>query len=184
MPTRCSSTPRRTAVMSSRSLISHTGDAGDTLQEALLQAQDMVEETILGMIAHNEEVPIPLPAKGRPVARLPALTAAKLEVYHAMRQARLDAAQLAQELGWPAKKITHIFDGYYAVRLEQLEAALAALDRRLVVTRNRREAKPPRSRKASSVIGSNRFPRRARGTRSCCTVLRTIASATLSYSWR
>jgi len=164
--------------------IAYGATQGDTLQEALLQAQDMVEETILGMIAHNEEVPIPLPAKGRPVARLPALTAAKLEVYHAMRQAGLDAAQLAQELGSPAKKITHIFDGYYAVRLEQLEAALAALDRRLVVTRNRREAKPPRSRKASSVIGSNRFPRRARGTRLCCTVLRTIASATLSYSWR
>ena len=164
--------------------IAYGATQGDTLQEALLQAQDMVEETILGMIAHNEEVPIPSPAKGRPVARLPALTAAKLEVYRAMRQAGLDAAQLAQELGWPAKKITHIFDGYYAVRLEQLEAALAALDRRLVVTRNRREAKPPRSRKASSVIGSNRFPRRARGTRLCCTVLRTIASATSSYSWR
>ena len=91
-------------------------------------------EAILGMIAHNEEVPVPSPANGRPVVRLPALTAAKLEVHRAMRQAGLDAAQLAQRLGWSPKKITHIFDGYHAVRLEHLEAALAALGRRFVVT--------------------------------------------------
>ncbi len=86
------------------------------------------------MIAHNEKVPAPSPAKGRPVARLPALSAAKLEVYRAMRQAGLDEAQLAQRLGWPQKKVTHIFDGYHVVRPEQLEAALAALGRRLVVS--------------------------------------------------
>jgi hypothetical protein len=51
-----------------------------------------------------------------------------------MREARLDEAQLAQRLGWPQKKIAHIFDGYHAVRLERLEAALSALGRRLVVT--------------------------------------------------
>src|SRR5437667_6484488 len=99
----------------------------NTLDEALLQAEDMLEEAILGMIANNEEVPAPSPANGRPVARLPALTAAKLEVYLAMRQAGLDAAQLAARLGWTPKQLTHLFDGYHAVRLEQLEAALAAL---------------------------------------------------------
>jgi hypothetical protein len=36
-------------------------------------------------------------------------------------------------VGWPAKKVTNVFDGWHVVRLEQLEAALAAL-RRLVVT--------------------------------------------------
>ena len=107
---------------------------GATWEEALRQAEDMLEEAILGMIAHSEEVPIPSPAKGRPVVRLPALTAAKLELYRAMRQAGLDEAQLAQRLGWPPKKLAHIFDGYRAVRLEQIEAALAVLGRRLVVT--------------------------------------------------
>ena len=77
---------------------------GASRKEALLQAEDMLEEAILGMIAHNEEVPIPSPAKGRPVARLPALTAAKLELYRAMRQAGVDAAQLAQRLGWPPEQ--------------------------------------------------------------------------------
>ena len=78
--------------------------------------------------------PLPRPRNGRPVVRLPALTAAKLEIYRAMRQAGLDQSQLAQRLGWPPKKIAHIFDGYHVVRLEQLEAALAALGRKLVVS--------------------------------------------------
>jgi antitoxin HicB len=115
---------------------------GETRDEALRQAEDMLEEAVLGFIAHGEEVPEPAPqsdASARdgthraPVA-LPALTAAKLELYRAMRQAALDEAQLAQRLGWPQKKVTHIFDGYHVVRLEQLEAALAALGRRFVVT--------------------------------------------------
>jgi len=107
---------------------------GDTLEEAPRQAEDMLEEAILGMIAHNEDVPAPSPAHGCPVVRLPALTAAKLELYRAMRQAGLDEAHLAERLGWPAKKIAHIFDGYHVVRLEQLEAALSPLGRRLLVT--------------------------------------------------
>jgi antitoxin HicB len=115
---------------------------GATRDEALRQAEDMIEEAILGMIAHGEDVPEPTPqidaAVGcgalRAPITLPALTAAKLELYRAMRETGLDAVQLAQRLGWPPKKITNILDGYHAVRLEQLEAALAALGRRLVVT--------------------------------------------------
>jgi antitoxin HicB len=115
---------------------------GATREEALHHAEDMLEEAILGMIAHREDIPEPAPqghaaaqdATRRAPIALPALTAAKLELYRAMREAGLDEAQLARRLGWPQKKITHIFDGYHAVRLEQLEAALAALGRRLVVT--------------------------------------------------
>jgi antitoxin HicB len=115
---------------------------GATWDEALHQAEDMLEEAVLGLIAHGEDVPEPVlqndagaeEATPRAPIRLPALTSAKLELYRAMREAGLDEAQLAQRLGWPQKKIAHIFDGYHAVRLEQLEAALSALGRRLVVT--------------------------------------------------
>jgi antitoxin HicB len=115
---------------------------GETWDEALRQAEDMLEEAVLGLIAHGEEVPEPAPqidaaaedgTHRAPIA-LPALTAAKLELYRAMREAGLDTVQLAERLGWPPKKITHIFDGYHVIRLEQLEAAFAALGRRFVVT--------------------------------------------------
>jgi len=57
---------------------------GETRGEALAQAGDLLDEMILGRMAHNEDVPPPSPAKGRQVVVLPALTAAKFEAYRAM----------------------------------------------------------------------------------------------------
>ena len=115
---------------------------GASWEEARRQAEDMLQEAVLGLIAHGEGVPEPAPqsdavaedATRRALIALPARTAAKLELYRPMREAGLDEAQFAQRLGWPPKKIAHVLDGYHAVRLEQLEPALAVLGRRLVVT--------------------------------------------------
>ena len=107
---------------------------GDNLAHALAQAEDFLEEAILGMMAHGEEVPTPTPARGRPTVGLPALTAAKLEAYRAMHAAGLNKAQLAERLGWRPSQVTRLFDGRHASRLDQIEMALAALGRRLVVT--------------------------------------------------
>jgi antitoxin HicB len=105
---------------------------------ALAQAEDMLEEWVLGAMAHNEPVPDPwLPppelAATRPLVHLPALTAAKLEAYRAMRAAGLSKSQLATRLGWQPSQVTRLFDGRHGSRLEQIEAAMAALGRRLVI---------------------------------------------------
>ena len=114
--------------------IGYGATQGDTLEEALAQAEDMLEEGVLGMMAHGEEVPLPSAAKGRPTVALPALTAAKLEAYRAMRAAGLNKKQLAERLGWQPSQVTRLFDGRHASRLDQIEAALKALGRRLVVS--------------------------------------------------
>jgi antitoxin HicB len=107
---------------------------GETHAEALAQAEDLLEEMILGLMAHSEEVPSPSQAQGRPTVSLPALTAAKLEAYRAMCAAGLNKSQLAERLGWQPSQVTRLFDGRHASRLDQIETALAALGRRLVVT--------------------------------------------------
>jgi antitoxin HicB len=107
---------------------------GETRDEALAQAEDLRDEMILGRMAHNEDVPRPSPAKGRPIVALPALTAAKVEAYRAMLAAGLNKRQLAKRLGWQPSQVTRLFDGRHASRLDQIEAALQALGRRLVVT--------------------------------------------------
>ena len=107
---------------------------GETRDEALAQAEDLLDEMILGKMEHNEDVPRPSPRKGRPVVALPALTAAKFEAYRAMRAAGLNKRQLAERLGWQPSQVTRLFDGRHASRLDQIEAALNALGRRLVVT--------------------------------------------------
>ena len=114
--------------------IGYGATQGETTEEALAQAADMLEEAVLGMMAHGEEVPLPSPAKGRPTVALPALTAAKLEAYRAMRAAGLNKKQLAERLGWQPSQVTRLFDGRHASRLDQIEAALKALGRRLVVS--------------------------------------------------
>ena len=114
--------------------IGYGATQGDTLEEALHQAEDLLEEAILGVMANNEDVPLPSAARGRPVVRLPALTAAKLELYRAMRAAGLSKDELAVRLGWSPSQVTPLFDGRHAAPLDQVETALAALGRWLVVT--------------------------------------------------
>jgi len=107
---------------------------GEDEAEAIAAAADLLEEIVLGAMAHGEDVPLPSPARGRPTVALPALTAAKLEVYRAMRAQGLNKRQLAERLGWQPSQVTRLFDGRHASRLDQVEAALRALGRRLVVT--------------------------------------------------
>ena len=109
---------------------------GETREEALACAADLLEEMILGHMADNEDVPLPSPSRAddnRPRVALPALTSAKLEAYRAMRAAGINKRQLAERLGWQPSQVTRLFDGRHASRLDQIEAALAALGRRLVI---------------------------------------------------
>jgi antitoxin HicB len=107
---------------------------GEDRAGALAQANDLLEEMVLGRMAYGEDVPLPSAANGRPTVVLPALTAAKLEAYRAMRAAGLNKKQLAERLGWQPSQVTRLFDGRHASRLDQIEAALHALGRRLVVS--------------------------------------------------
>jgi len=114
--------------------IGYGATQGDDLAEALAQAADLLEVAVLGAMAHDEDVPAPSPARGRPTVALPALTAAKLEAYRAMRAAGLNKKQLAERLGWQPSQVTRLFDGRHASRLDQIEAALRVFGRRLVIT--------------------------------------------------
>jgi antitoxin HicB len=109
---------------------------GATREEAQAQAHDLLEEVVLGLMAHGEDIPLPRrsrPTDACPLITLPALTAAKLEVYRVMRDAGLNKSQLAERLGWQPSQVTRLFDGRHASRLDQIEAALAVFGRRLVI---------------------------------------------------
>ena len=83
--------------------------------------------------APGSPLPLPSPAAGRPCAVLPALTAAKVLLYRAMREAGVRKADLARRLGWHGPQIDRLLDLNHASRLDQIEAALAALGKRLTV---------------------------------------------------
>jgi antitoxin HicB len=107
---------------------------GDSYDEALAQAADLLETMVANYMAEGWDLPAPSAAAGRPLVRLAPLVAAKAEVYRAMRAAGVSKAELARRVGVSPQQAQRLFDIHHASRLDQIDAALAALGRRLVVT--------------------------------------------------
>ena len=106
---------------------------GDDVDEALAQAADLLETMVANYMAERWDLPAPSAPGGRPIVHLAPLVAAKAEVYRAMRAAGISKAELARRAGMSPQQAQRLFDIHHASRLDQLEAALAALGRRLVV---------------------------------------------------
>jgi antitoxin HicB len=106
---------------------------GDDESDALLRAVDALETVLAARIDDREEIPLPSPAANRPSVVLPALTAAKVLLYRAMRERGVRKADLARRLGWHGPQIDRLLDLNHASRLDQIEAALAALGKRLTL---------------------------------------------------
>ena len=65
---------------------------------------------------------------------LPALEEAKIRLYEAMRQAGVRKSELARRMGLQKSQIERLLDLRHRSRLDQIEAALAKLHKRLVVS--------------------------------------------------
>jgi antitoxin HicB len=107
---------------------------GDTREEALAQAADLLETMVANYMAEDWDLPDPSPADGRPLVALAPLVAAQAELFRTMRKAGLTRAGLAGRLGISEPQAQRLFDIRRAPRLEQIETAMRALGRRLVVT--------------------------------------------------
>ena len=64
---------------------------------------------------------------------MPALTEAKLALYTAMRASGVRKAELARRLGWQKSQVDGLLDLNHASRLDQVEQALGALGKALVL---------------------------------------------------
>lgn len=102
---------------------------GNSHQEALAQAADLLETMVANYMAEDWDLPEPSAADGRPLVALAPLVAAQAELFRAMRKAGLTKAGLAER-----QQVLRLFDIRRAPRLNQIEAAMRALGRRLVVT--------------------------------------------------
>lgn len=106
---------------------------GEDESDALLRAAGALETVLAARIDDREAIPLPSPAAGRPCVVLPALIAAKVLLYRAMREGGIRKADLARRLGWNGPQIDRLLDLNHASRLGQIEAALAVLGKRLRV---------------------------------------------------
>lgn len=109
--------------------------AGDTEEEALLDAIDGLE-TALSMYVERK-VPIPLPSRatpGQPVVCLPALIAAKAALWNAMQAQGVNKAEMARRLGVNRPQVDRLVDLLHRSKIEQVEHALAVLGQRIALT--------------------------------------------------
>ena len=102
--------------------------------DAIAQASDALMTLFAYQISEDEPIPWPSRSKrGQPRAVLPPMAAAKLAIYQAMREAGLSKATLAERLRCDPRQVRRLLDLDHHSRLDQLEAALSALGKRLVI---------------------------------------------------
>jgi antitoxin HicB len=108
---------------------------GDTEEEAGEMAADAIRTMIRELIRRGKEIPRASRPRGRKhrMVRLSVLDAAKAELYSAFVNSGISKAELARRLGIPKTTIDRLFDLDRHTRIDQMEAAFAALGKQLTV---------------------------------------------------
>ena len=108
---------------------------GETDGEAMEMAQDLLMLTIGDFIRESKPLPKPKRHRGSKfrAVELPALQAAKVDLYTAFLESGLKKAEFARRIGIPKTHIERLFSLRHRSRLGRIESAFAALGKRLHV---------------------------------------------------
>ena len=107
---------------------------GMTKDEALSEAEDCLIAALGGYITDRRNIPKPsLPKKGQQTVIVPPLVSAKLALYQAIREAQITRVALGKRLGVSEGAIRRLLDLDHKSHIEQVDAALFILGKRLVV---------------------------------------------------
>ena len=106
---------------------------GETYEEALQMAQDLLVLTIEDYIRESRAFPSPKRQRGAKVQPVPlsALQAAKVDLYQAFRKSGLRKAEFARRVGIPKTHVDRLFSLRHQSRLGQIEAAFRALGKKI-----------------------------------------------------
>ena len=106
---------------------------GDDLEDTLAQAADCLAEAT-GRIVRGDRIPAPSKLKhGQYPISVPLYLAPKLALYLAMREGGIRNTELAKRLGVSETVVRRMLDPKHTTRPERIQAALAALGKRIVV---------------------------------------------------
>ncbi len=107
---------------------------GNDEAQALRRAPDALETALAIYVDERRDLPRPArPRKGQRMVALAPMAAAKLAIYQAMRDQGVTQVALARRIGCDPKDVRRLLDLAHRSRLDRLEAALAALGKRLVL---------------------------------------------------
>ncbi len=105
---------------------------GDTKEEALTHAVDALLTVFDTYMKGKRDIPTPSAVKGAFV-EVPALDASKLALYQTMREEKVSKSELGRRLNWHLPQVDRVLQVRHGSQLEQLEAAFAAVGKRLTV---------------------------------------------------
>jgi|HubBroStandDraft_4_1064222.scaffolds.fasta_scaffold836398_1 antitoxin HicB len=106
---------------------------GESIAEATEYTIDAMELILGEYMRRRAEIPRPSKRKGRHIriVELPLLTQAKLSLYSAMQASGIRKADLARRLGVSKPQVERLLDLAHGSRLEQIEQAFRALNKRV-----------------------------------------------------
>ena len=106
---------------------------GQDRAEALEMGADALTLIFADRIRRREPIPVPSPARGRPLVRPSAMVAAKAALHVALLESGIGPTAFARKLGIDPKDLRRLLDPYHQSRLDGIEAALAVLGRALEI---------------------------------------------------
>jgi antitoxin HicB len=106
---------------------------GDAEQDSRMMATALLQTMIQKHIRDGEPLPKPSRLRGRKyrLIRLPAMQAAKAELYRQFRASGWRKIDLASRMGIPKTVVDRLFDLDRHTRMNQMEAAFKALGKRI-----------------------------------------------------
>jgi antitoxin HicB len=107
---------------------------GDTVEEAAAMASEALELALTFYTEQWKDLPVPSqPKRGMRLVRIPALSDAKLRLYTTLRDAGIKKIDLARRLKCSPSQVDRLLDTSHHSRLDQIEAAFAAIGKELVI---------------------------------------------------
>jgi antitoxin HicB len=108
---------------------------GDDIAHAMSEAVDAIETTLSLYVDERKAIPeASAPQERERVVRLPLVTVAKIVLWNAMMEQGMRKADLCRLLGVSQTQGDRLVDFLHTSKMEQLEAALSALGKRLSVS--------------------------------------------------
>ena len=108
---------------------------GADFAHTFVQAADCLAEALAGRIVRGDQIPRPSkPKRGQHLISVPLYLAPKLALYLAMRERHMANTELAKRLGVSETVVRRMLNPKHDTKPERIQAALAALGKRVVVT--------------------------------------------------
>lgn len=107
---------------------------GETIDEALSEARDALDEALALRIDDGLEIPTPSQSLADEyLAAPPVETQIKVFLHLALRESNLSKSELARRLNVDEKSIRRLLDPHYAAKLPRVAEAMRVLGKRLVI---------------------------------------------------